>query len=130
MDHHMAKLRVPRALRHNIPNAAGIEYEIGQRVLIWREKMVANRIGEWMGPYVVEGVNREGKQVYVKDVEVGPARPFGLAQVKPYVLPTHMFLQDLAHLLGIYASCKEDGGVFMTEKLQGNGSRANTPEMM
>lgn len=44
----MAKLRVKRALHHAVPPASDHPYENGDQFLVWREKKVANRIGEWV----------------------------------------------------------------------------------
>eukprot|EP00171_Calliarthron_tuberculosum_P022450 IDg22450t1 len=72
---HMGKLRIARALRHAIPPAADISYEPGEQVLVWREKQVNNRIGEWMGPKTVHGFDPERKLVYVTDSAVGNPAP-------------------------------------------------------
>lgn len=48
MEHHMEKLRTEPALRHAVPQAADVTYERNDEVLIWREKKVNNRIGEWI----------------------------------------------------------------------------------
>ena len=53
MEQHMAKLRIDRALPHAVPPAANVTYERNDEVLVWREKQVNNRIGEWVGPYSV-----------------------------------------------------------------------------
>ena len=45
MERIMAKLRIQRALRHAVPPAHSQVYDRGDQVLIWREKVVAGRIG-------------------------------------------------------------------------------------
>eukprot|EP00171_Calliarthron_tuberculosum_P002020 IDg2020t1 len=87
MSQIMAKQRVDRAIRHNIPAAADRAFSPGDEVLVRREKIHANRIGEWLGPFLVDGVDAERKLVYVRDVAVGPAKPFNVAQVKRYYTP-------------------------------------------
>ena len=72
----MAKMKVNRALRHKTSSASKTVHEIGSKVLVWREKVHANRIEEWIGPYTVVDVNLDAKQLYVRDTTVGPARPF------------------------------------------------------
>lgn len=84
MEKQMAAVRLKRGLRHATPPAADAIFEVGQRVLVWRERKVENRIGEWLGPFVVHGTDPERKLVYVQDVKVGPARPFNVTQVKHY----------------------------------------------
>ena len=98
MEQHMGKLRIDRALRHAVPPAADVTYERNDKVLVWREKQVNNRIGEWVGPYPVDDWDPDKKLVFVRDTPVGPSRPFNLVQVKKYHRPeftAHTFLFDL-----------------------------------
>ena len=53
MAKHLAQAKVTRALHQNIPPATDRRYQPGDKVIIWREKIVENRIGKWMGPYTV-----------------------------------------------------------------------------
>lgn len=46
MEQAMAQARVARALRHQVPSASAKSFCIGDWVLIWRERVIANRIGE------------------------------------------------------------------------------------
>lgn len=46
MEQHMAKLKVNRALGHAVPPSSDILLNVGQNVLVWRERQVNNRIGE------------------------------------------------------------------------------------
>lgn len=57
MEQHMAKLRFQRSLPHNVPPSANSAYQPCGKVLIWREKLISNRIGEWVGPFEVNGVD-------------------------------------------------------------------------
>lgn len=50
IDKHMARLRLQRALRQNAPPAAKVSYQADDQFLIWRERLIAQRIGEWKGP--------------------------------------------------------------------------------
>lgn len=59
VEKEMARLRVQQAVRHNVPRAADTNYKIGQQLLVWREKQVANRIVEWIGPLTVTAVQRD-----------------------------------------------------------------------
>ena len=79
----MAKMKVSRALRHKTSRGATQTYEVGSKVLVWRERAYANRIGEWIGPFSNVDVDYNAKQVYIRDCDFGPARPFSLWQVKP-----------------------------------------------
>lgn len=79
----MTKLRVQRALKHRVPRAADLTPEVGQQFLLWREKMVENRIGEWIGPFPIFALDQEKKLVSLQDSWIGAARPFSPAIVKP-----------------------------------------------
>lgn len=46
MERIMAQMRVSRALKHAVPPATLEDFKAGQNVLVWREKLIANRIGE------------------------------------------------------------------------------------
>lgn len=46
IERRMARLRVNRALKHNVPRTAETVFQISQKVLVCRENFVANRIGE------------------------------------------------------------------------------------
>lgn len=138
MEQHMARLRIKRALKHNVPRAADIVYEVGQKVLVWREKAVNNRIGEWMGPYVVSGLDRDRKLVFVSDQNGGPPKPFGFAQIKPFFSnseSSNAFFVDLLESFQKYRSTEEpavspeDGQIFLTEVLDPRDERTSLPEM-
>lgn len=92
MSEKMAELKVKRALHHAVPPACDRSYQPGDKVLVWREELVANRIGEWVGPFEIEFVEYDKKLVFIRDVKIGPARPFNVAQVKPYYTPEHLLI--------------------------------------
>ncbi len=54
MRKHMAKMRVRRALKHEVPSSSDRLYQPGDQVLVWMERHVNNRIGEWVGHFLVE----------------------------------------------------------------------------
>lgn len=85
MAQEMAKTRLKRSLKHRVPPAADITYDEGDTVLVWPERHVNNRIGEWLAPFTVDLVKIHSKVVYVKDADIGPTRPFGFAQVRRYL---------------------------------------------
>ncbi len=49
---HLSQARVRRALVHQTPQATNVTYQPGNKVLVRREKLVENRIGEWVCPYI------------------------------------------------------------------------------
>lgn len=103
IDRNMARLRFNRALMHNVPHAADTVFEIGQKVLVWREKVIAIRIGEWLGPFAVTSVDRDKKIVLVSDeLAQKPPKSFGFTQLKPYISPpnsSRAFFTDPLHAM-------------------------------
>lgn len=66
------------------------------------EKQVNNRIGQWLGPFVVEGVDEQRELLLVGDQPWNPARPFNVSEVKPYRTPEQLsqaFIVDLDNCL-------------------------------
>eukprot|EP00171_Calliarthron_tuberculosum_P007692 IDg7692t1 len=90
MSRHMGSLRVSRAMRHAIPAAADNSYDRGDQVLIWCEKPVNNRIGEWIGLYTVLQLDPNRILVYIQDSSVGNPRPFNVTQVRKYHPPDEL----------------------------------------
>eukprot|EP00171_Calliarthron_tuberculosum_P022143 IDg22143t1 len=130
----MGSLRVSRAMRHAIPAAADNSYEPGDQVLIWREKQVNNRIGEWLGPHTVLQFNPNRKLVYIQDKPVGAPRPFNITQVRKYQPPDELALMHFADLhrgLQYFSSTdnEEDLPVYLTEIISPSDPRASSKEM-
>lgn len=46
MEKIMAKNKINRALRHTVPPFSKEYFENGDLVLVWRENVISNRIGE------------------------------------------------------------------------------------
>ena len=67
MNEHMAKLRVNRALKHKAASSTDSIFTPGDEVLVWREKIVNHRIGEWIGPFIVDSVEVDKKIIFVRD---------------------------------------------------------------
>lgn len=61
----MAGSRVAWALKNNTPPAADSIYYPLDNVLVWREKQVENRIGEWLSPFVVISVDDDAKIILI-----------------------------------------------------------------
>jgi len=79
----------------------------------------------------VIAVDEERKLVFVQDIEIGAARPFNAAQVKPYFTPdtlAHSFMMELDEHLRQFGS-REEQNVFLTEIIDRKDSRATSPEM-
>ncbi len=119
MHHHMANMRVARALKHAVPPAADQWFQPGDEVLIRREKVMNDRIGEYLDPSRVLGMDARKKMVYVQDVEIGNAPPFTTTQVKRY-FPlediAHYFIYEISRGLRYFGSGEdEDSDVHLTE---------------
>ena len=131
IEHHMARLRLQRALRHRVPRSADASFQPGDMVLVWREKRINNRIGEWVGPYSVATADYGTKIVHVQESQDDLARPYNFAQVKPYISEvnvSHAFLAELHSGLKEY-STDVNGDVFLTEVLSPNDPRASSARM-
>lgn len=65
MDTQMTSLRVNQTFRHNIPPASDNIHKIGVQVLVFRKRRINTRIGAWLGPFTIRGVDMDRKLVYV-----------------------------------------------------------------
>lgn len=73
MGERMAELRLKRALHHAVPPACDRSYQPGDKVLVWREKLIADRIGEWLGPLMLNlWTMRRSWLVFVMEKRVKP----------------------------------------------------------
>lgn len=135
MERYMARVRTDRALRHAVPPAADQTYEKDDKVLVWRENIVSGRIGEWVGPFDVDGWDPQKKLVYIKDVKTGPSRPFNIAQVRKYLsaeMTAHTHVLEIAASLrrmSHEATSNHTSDVMLTEVLDRDDPRANTKAM-
>ena len=75
MAMHMSKMRVGRGRKNAVPQATERVFKPRDQVLVWREKQVEHRIGEWLGPFTVDFLEPERKLVYVRDAKIGAATP-------------------------------------------------------
>lgn len=87
MSKEMSKVRLSRALKYAVPPSTDDLPQVGDKVLVWRENIVNNKIGEWLGPYIVDNYGSDRKLVWVQIGDDNPPKPFGLAQVKRYYEP-------------------------------------------
>lgn len=98
----MAKVRISRALKHSVPSAADQQYNPGDEVLVWRENLISNKLGEWIGPFDVTQFNAKHKLVFVREAKIGVACFFNFIQVKRYhdpeVLAQSFLIEALAPL--------------------------------
>ena len=93
-------------------------------MLVWREKLVENRIGEWVGPYIVLSQDTDAKIIVVQlDAQ---------AQVKPFLdaepAASHI-MSTVAPAIRKYASEPTPDDCYVTEVIHENDPRSHTPEM-
>lgn len=131
----MAKMCLHRALAHDPPGAALRTYKPGDNVLVWREKLLANRIGEWVGPSVIESVDEERKLATI-ELPNGTNFPFNFIQLKPYLRPAQELQQFFAKLRDCLdkftttpAVEADSTPIFSTEVLSSNDPRSKGPRM-
>ena len=107
MANHLARAMVRRALHHNPLPATDQMYRPGDEVLVWREKRVENRIGEWLKPYTVVAVDSSQKMIAVQK-EIGMAlERYNVAQMKTFIQPKEVatsFLKTLHRSFSAYSS--------------------------
>ena len=136
MSKHMAMTKVRRALTHQMPSAANHTYAPGDKVLVFREKVIENRIGEWQGPFTVMSYDQPTKTVLVQDEPGSSFSKYNVTQVKPYVEPTDTpkatavdFVSHVARALSDYQSPPEAHEVCMTEVITPEDPRATNTKM-
>ena len=133
MGKRMAEVRVRRALKNSTPSASSRVYSPGDEVLVCRERVVDNGIGEWIGPFTVLAADETQKIVFVQDVRIGAARPFNIAQVKHYNTPetlANSFFAALEKGLSWYSSANADAeDIYLTEVLNRDDPRGHSKQM-
>ena len=87
MAKHMAKGRVSRALKNKAPPALDSTFNPGDQVFVWRENVINNRIGEWLGPFVIDSFNVSTKLVHIRCGKDDEIKPFSLAKIRRYYAP-------------------------------------------
>ena len=87
MTKSLAQAKISCALRHNTPPAAKLTYQPGDEVLVWREKVVENRICQWLGPYTVVTFDANAKIVAVRKDANSALERYNMVQVKPFLSP-------------------------------------------
>lgn len=128
----MAKLRIQRAFRHQTPPSSDHTYNPGDQVLVWREKQINHRIGEFLGPFTVTSFNKEQKLVYIQDTTSARILPFSTSQVKPYLQApdlTSTFMTQLNESLTRFRSPSISDDIFVAEIIRQSDPRSRTLEM-
>ena len=80
-----AQAKFTRALHHNVPPATVRTYQPGDKLLVWREKIVENRTGEWLGPYTVIIIHHKTKIAFVQNKPESLYERYNTTQVEPFL---------------------------------------------
>lgn len=111
-------------------------YETGNEVLLFREKIVNNRIGEWIGAFKVSGVDLIRKPVYVQLKAAEPAKAFRIPQFKKIYLPpqqaSNIFFYNLRRAIDCFISDSDkeraDHAILNDKAVHKNDPWADTDE--
>ncbi len=95
----------------------------GQLVLVWREKHVEHRVGEWLGPCTVVSVERDKTLVYICESDDATANIVRLSSGSLLVHSLHR-LRDLSIIVALLLET-----IYVTEIIDKDDPRANSPEM-
>lgn len=80
---YMASLRLRRALKDAVPTACDPTFQPGDKVLVWRETFVANRIVDWLRSFTVDAFDPERKLVFVREFWNWPLKAIQLCTRQP-----------------------------------------------
>ncbi len=132
MARHLAQGQIKRSLHHQIPQSADRTYQSGDNLLVWREKLVENRIGELTGPYTVCSYDASAHIVQVQKEPDSPHERYNVEQVRPFLQPiatANHFVVAVAATLNQFTTPSVSIPIHLTEVINKNDSRANFPEM-
>ena len=133
MSIHLAESRVKPALRHHTPQAADIVYQPGDKALVWREKLIESRIGEWVGPYIVRSYDAAARIVLVQKESGASHERFNAVQVKSFLEPAasaNHYLKSVAAAFKTFSNECMTVEVRLTEVITKDDPRANSEEML
>ena len=120
MAGNIARAKVERSLRHKARTAIDRSYQPRDEVLVWREKQVESRIGEWLGPYFSVIFDTTSKILVSKKDEKSALERYNTTRVKPFLRPQEAasaFL-DVSHMsFAIYTNL-DDNNVDSQSPLQ------------
>ncbi len=127
-------MRVSRALKHAVPSARDRLYQPGDQVLVWRERQVNNRIGEWVWTFRSRVCGRI-EEASVRQRRQGLAMRVLLMWLKSsHIYPpediAHAFVESLRERFCEYGNLDDDlGSVYLTEIINGKDPRSQSPEI-
>jgi Reverse transcriptase (RNA-dependent DNA polymerase) len=119
-----SEIRLRKALKSNIPAATNQNYDIGQKVLVYRERDNP----PWQGPYNVTKI--ENKQIFID--RNGKEVQHSVSQVKPFIIESKEGTQDTLHCNSspLDSTLNNQIGVNLTETLHPADPRATSSQFM
>lgn len=87
MASQVAKLLLVCVLKHKVTNSSLTIYKVGDRVPVWRGKLISNRIAERIGPYEIKSLDDEGRKLVHFDLGKSRVRPYNFTQIKAHLTP-------------------------------------------
>ena len=114
---HLAHVRIKRALRLQTLQASDLTYKPGDKVLVWREKLVVNRIGEWTGPYTLCSYDAAVRIFLVQKEPESSHERCNIAQVRPLldsIASMNHIVGSIASALNHFVTPSEMLSIFMT----------------
>ena len=107
--------------------------------MVWREKIVENQIGQWVGPYTVVTVDLDAKITSVKKDENSALERYNLVQVQLFISTAEASAAIMDTLYSVFAGYAPDQNemrssakipeIRTTETIHKDGPRAFSPKM-
>ena len=116
----------------NAPPSTDFSYAPGDKVLVWREKVIENRIGEWLGPYTVVTHDAQSKIVLVRKNDKSTPERYNITLVKLFIEPIPAatnFMTKLNSALTHFRTPVFAPTIALTEVIDKHDPRASSPEM-
>ena len=78
-----AKSRLKREIKHQSPKMQSYTYSPEDKVLVWREKIVNNRIEEFIGPFTA--LHNDERSAIVAIDQDGVIKRYSSSQIRPFL---------------------------------------------
>ena len=131
MSKHMAAVQIRRATQHQTPTATDTIFYPGQQVLVWKEKVFENRIGEWLVLYTVFSFDATAKIVLVQKDADSAYETCNTTLVKDLKEPVAAETNVIDKLYSTLREYRSDitFPVYLTEVIDKSDPRAHSTEM-
>lgn len=135
---HLGKQCINRALKHNVRSYADTVLKSGVQILVWRDKIVNNRIFELLGTCTVKNFDVEKKLVYVRDDKKNSVKHHNFTQCKLYLPPDKIARPFMVNLQAHLGQLSEEHDVsplsqseetLLAKIIKKSDPRSKSPEM-